>query len=954
MHESKGQGGKHCRRGGQVDQGAIGQEAQRIEDERLREEQHRLAEESRQAEQMRIDEGIRLEEERSEEGQRRSRAERRREAKRLRKEQKRPEEERHQEEERRREKERRQEEKRQERCHEEEIRKEEWRREEEIRKEERRREEEERKERERVAREEREARWRKEAAVVEQYLVFDSSLITSAAGLDIRNIVTGFDLCGITIKNLPKDAKVEEIADIFLQQGISSADFFITGVKEIGNFCKSVILTNAEYGQALAIGLEGIKFRDKPLSFEISDNAIPDAMGATAQSRSPFMTVSWRILTNSIVATYMSTDMAQRKVRELNGQIWRGHCITAAMNDCIPRGLRAAVMNSVKITNIPQNAITDPEFSGFIGTHNVCSLKTAPYDHHLTVRIHLSQQTGVQLQTYEELPTDHKGEARVKVQFDDWEDVKLAHESIHNKRLGSGVMLTPNLRAWHPRPLQYSIKVPSRQYSAQKKLWDGLLEKAGKEAFVQTREGGRGNAVFVRVLGDNKKATGALKVRVEKLVSGEALGVDYWHPSFLFSRTSQTFFDRTFEETGAFVRTDFKTRTLKIYGEAEKVGNGRRLIEEEVRRLQGLETTCIIGCGSIAFFVREGVGRLKELIGEENVTLHLADRPCRITVKGGQEAIHHLQRLIEEARTASVIGASQTTTGEEAICSLCSTKASNPEQLGCGHTYCAGCLRHFLSSAAESKNFPLVCMGNDATCNKPISIPFIRRFMPEQAFKHLTEVAFTCYLESHPQVYRYCPTADCKQVYRLQSKKASQCPSCFSSICPACDEEAHEGLTCEEGIFLRDSVREERWNERLGFKKCPECRRWIEKNGGCNHMTCQCGAHICWRCMGVFPLSEIYDHMDSAHNGISDDELPAGVDADGVPARDFIVQQAEALAQIERQRADEERQRVRRLDAIRRQRQQAEEAEAARRQAHRRELERRGQQPESGRWCVVM
>jgi hypothetical protein len=799
---------------------------------------------------------------------------------------------------------------------------------------------------------------------------------------------------------------VEEIADIFLQQGISSADFFITGTKVVGNVCESVILANAEYGQALAIGLEGVEFRDNLLNFEINDNVIPDAMGATGQSRSPFLTVSWRIPTTAIVVTYTSTDEAQTRVRQLNDQNWKGHRIKAAINDFNPRGPRLVAVNSVKITNLPPHAMSDPDFYGFIGTYMVRLLKTAPYDHdhsHLTVRTHLSQQRGVQLQTYEVLSTNDKDEARVKVHFNDWEDVKLAHESIHDKKLGLG-MLTPKLRAWHPRPLQYSIKIPNRQYLAQKKLWDGLSEnKAGKEAFVQTREGDRGALVFIRVLGDNKKATGALKVRVESLVSGESLGVEYWHPTFLSFRLSKIFFDRAFEETGAFLRTDFKTRTLKVYGEAEKVDNARRLIKEEVGRLQGLETTRTIDRGSIAFFVREGVGRLKELIGEENVTLHLAGRPCRITIKGGQEAIHHLQRLIEESRSTGIIGASQTATGEDDLCPVCYTSASNPEQLGCGHTYCAGCLQHFLSSASESKTFPLVCMGNDATCNIPISIPFIRRFMPEQAFKHLIEVAFTCYLEHHPQVFKYCPTADCKQVYRRQTnKKAVQCPSCFLSICPACDEEAHEGLTCEESRFQRDPAAQERLHEQLGFRKCPQCRGWIEKNGGCNHMTCQCGAHICWRCMGVFRQEDIYIHMNTTHGGIYEDELPAGVNA-AVPPRNFVAEQADALAQLERRRQEERlrhrqwdealveavrlrqeeqrRETARRLEEARRREQQErvmradmerqlrQQEERARRwraqdnqvrleaqlreEAQRREEERRCQERD-GRWCIMM
>lgn len=42
---------------------------------------------------------------------------------------------------------------------------------------------------------------------------------------------------------------------------------------------------------------------------------------------------------------------------------------------------------------------------------------------------------------------------------------------------------------------------------------------------------------------------------------------------------------------------------------------------------------------------------------------------------------------------------------------------------------------------------------------------------------------------------------------------------------------------------------------------CSGCGVHIQKTSGCDHLTCRCGAHTCWRCGGAMPRDRPYSHF---------------------------------------------------------------------------------------------
>jgi hypothetical protein len=115
----------------------------------------------------------------------------------------------------------------------------------------------------------------------------------------------------------------------------------------------------------------------------------------------------------------------------------------------------------------------------------------------------------------------------------------------------------------------------------------------------------------------------------------------------------------------------------------------------------------------------------------------------------------------------------------------------------------------------------------------------------------------------------------------VHATSAAICPVCFCDevtspvelpcghvYCTACLRHLLRS-TSQPSISLLRCASETQKNN---VKSCPHCKADIQKNGGCNHITCaMCRTHICWVCMKSFAEDSgmgVYAHMRNVHGGI--------------------------------------------------------------------------------------
>ena len=202
-------------------------------------------------------------------------------------------------------------------------------------------------------------------------------------------------------------------------------------------------------------------------------------------------------------------------------------------------------------------------------------------------------------------------------------------------------------------------------------------------------------------------------------------------------------------------------------------------------------------------------------------------------------------------------------------CSVCFVNINDLENssdmisLSCKHFFCIDCWKEYLSEKLKEINTVIYSSCPQSGCNCIVTESIFKQVLKNKdndkdykkyfkaVIKNFTE--FNCVIKS-------CPSPGCETYILCEhsGNKEVHCVNCKCTYCFSCLRDGHKPCTCDMITYWESKNKSESENVKwlqINTKKCPNCHKHIEKNQGCNHMTCRkeaggCGYEFCWLCMG--------------------------------------------------------------------------------------------------------
>lgn len=197
---------------------------------------------------------------------------------------------------------------------------------------------------------------------------------------------------------------------------------------------------------------------------------------------------------------------------------------------------------------------------------------------------------------------------------------------------------------------------------------------------------------------------------------------------------------------------------------------------------------------------------------------------------------------------------------EKRQCNICTEFKEETAftQLECWHNNsCNECLIAYLKLMIESRQLHNVACPR---CHRALSYQAVVNLLgnSNQDALNLYNQLINFRSLRQEEGLKHCPTPDCTFYFINESTCAQpiKCPRCEKQYCNQCLVNHDAQITCDHARINNqtpESQANTQWKE-THSKQCPRCKTHIEKNNGCNHMTCDnCRYEFCWICLEGYP-----------------------------------------------------------------------------------------------------
>ena len=181
-------------------------------------------------------------------------------------------------------------------------------------------------------------------------------------------------------------------------------------------------------------------------------------------------------------------------------------------------------------------------------------------------------------------------------------------------------------------------------------------------------------------------------------------------------------------------------------------------------------------------------------------------------------------------------------------------------ELKCGCIMHYKCFDDYIKNSVENNNIPILCPNCKTEIHPNLIYDSLLNNGRQDLISKYEKFSMNFYVMNHKDSYSCCPTPGCEYMFFFEkNENRFKCPKCQKEYCLFCKDEWHKGVTCKQYQDSRNvnKLDSQFLNFAKGahFKICPQCKVWVEKSDGCNHMKCRCGAHFCYKCGKIIPKS---------------------------------------------------------------------------------------------------